>query len=193
MNARNDFTLDPEDIRELVAKRREQLRRGIMMYKIRCNESEQYSNTYRNSLSTRVDSPRSSLYSMERDNRSNDPLVGDYDSERSSYARRKLLRNIERNTATNDVQVDRQAVNYFYDDAVLRFDDEYEFDGSILFAKRRKFVDPNWGVTCQLPHYTVNPDQLSNDSYGYYIPDDQDSYFVNDTLTFNLPSHRASI
>ncbi|XP_068624716.1 two pore potassium channel protein sup-9-like [Battus philenor] len=194
MNARNDFTLDPEDFREMVAKRREQLRRGVMMYEMRCNNNEQYLNPYRNSLSTRMEtSPHSSsLYSMNirSENRSNDPLVDDYDSEKSSYARKKLMKNIARNTSNKRVE------NYFYDDAVLHFDDEYAFDGSILFAKRRKSIDPNWDeFACELPKNPAYADQVSNDgSYGYYLPDDEEQqYFVNDTLTFNLPPHRASI
>lgn len=183
MNARNDFQIDPEDFREIVAKRREQLRRGMLLYELRYNNNEQY---YGQSIS----SPRSSLYSVnmkENDKRSNDPLVDDYDSEKSSYARRKLLKNIERNTRRND--------NYFYDDAVLHFDDEYAFDGSILFAKRRKSMD-NW-EDFDVQNYQSNygADQVSNDgSYGYYLqPDDDDQYFVNDTLTFAPPAHRASI
>ncbi|KPJ14676.1 hypothetical protein RR48_04502 [Papilio machaon] len=192
MNARNDFTLDPEDFREMVAKRREQLRRGVMMYEMRCNE-EQYLNPYRNSLSTRMEtSPHSSsLYSMNirSDNRSNDPLVDDYDSEKSSYARKKLMKNIARNTSNKRVE------NYFYDDAVLHFDDEYAFDGSILFAKRRKSIEPNWDeFACVMPKNPAYEDQISNDgSCGYYLPDDDQQYFVNDTLTFNMPPHRASI
>lgn len=183
MNARNDFQIDPEDFREIVAKRREQLRSGMLLYELRYNNNEQY---YGQSIS----SPRSSLYSVnmkENDKRSNDPLVDDYDSEKSSYARRKLLKNIERNTRRND--------NYFYDDAVLHFDDEYAFDGSILFAKRRKSMD-NW-EDFDVQNYQSNygADQVSNDgSYGYYLqPDDDDQYFVNDTLTFAPPAHRASI
>lgn len=183
MNARNDFQIDPEDFREIVAKRREQLRRGMLLYELRYNNNEQY---YGQSIS----SPRSSLYSVnmkENDKRSNDPLVDDYDSEKSSYARRKLLKNIERNTRRND--------NYFYYDAVLHFDDEYAFDGSILFAKRRKSMD-NW-EDFDVQNYQSNygADQVSNDgSYGYYLqPDDDDQYFVNDTLTFAPPAHRASI
>ncbi|XP_013174734.1 PREDICTED: potassium channel subfamily K member 9-like [Papilio xuthus] len=192
MNARNDFTLDPDDFREMVAKRREQLRRGVMMYEMRCNE-EQYLNPYRNSLSTRMEtSPHSSsLYSMNirSDNRSNDPLVDDYDSEKSSYARKKLMKNIARNTRNKRVE------NYFYDDAVLHFDDEYAFDGSILFAKRRKSIETNWDeFACVMPKNPAYEDQISNDgSCGYYLPDDDQQYFVNDTLTFNMPPHRASI
>ncbi|KAH9634389.1 hypothetical protein HF086_010869 [Spodoptera exigua] len=195
MNAKtNDFQLEPEDFREMVTKRREQLRRGMMMYEMRCNNNEQYLHPYRHSLSTRLEtSPHSSsLYSMNMrsENRSNDPLVDDYDSEKSSYAKKKLMKNIARNTSNKRVE------NYFYDDAVLHFDDEYAFDGSILFAKRRKSIDRNWeDYTCEMPR-THGPDQVSNDgSYGYYLPDDeeQDQYFVNDTLTFQLPPHRASI
>ncbi|KAG6459027.1 hypothetical protein O3G_MSEX011168 [Manduca sexta] len=174
MNAKNDFEIDPQDFKEMVAKRREQLRRGMMMYEI-CNE--QYLN-YRHSIS-----PHSSLYSMNmRSEKSNDPLVDDYDSEKSSYAKKKLMKNIARNTRVE---------NYFYDDAVLHFDEEYAFDGTILYAKRRK-IEQNWDFTCELPK---NYDQVSNDgSYGYYLPDDdQEQYFINDTLTFTLPPHRASI
>ncbi|XP_061724733.1 uncharacterized protein LOC133530719 isoform X1 [Cydia pomonella] len=188
MNAKtNSFQLEPDDFREIVAKRREQLRRGMMMYEMSCNNNEQYLHPYRHSTSTRVEtSPHSSsLYSMNMrsDNRSNDPLVDDYDSEKSSYARKKLLKNIARNTCKQE--------NYFYDDAVLHFDDEYAFDGSILFAKRRKSVDRNWDFA--MPKQ--DPDQISNESFGYYLPDDDDleQYYANDTLTFNLPPHRASI
>ncbi|XP_053619203.1 potassium channel subfamily K member 9-like isoform X2 [Plodia interpunctella] len=195
MNARNDFQLDPEDFREMVSKRREQLRRGMMMYEMRCNNNEQYLR-YRHSLSTKIElSPHSSsLYSMNlrSENRSNDPLVDDYDSEKSSYAKKKLMKNIARNTSI------KRKENYFYDDAVLHFDDEYAFDGSILFAKRRKSIDRNWDdYACEMPRNSnYGADQVSNDgSYGYYLPDDeeQEQYFVNDTLTFNLPPHRASI
>nr|XP_032525043.1 potassium channel subfamily K member 9-like [Danaus plexippus plexippus] len=180
MNAKsNDFQIDPEDFRDIVAKRREQLRKGMT------NMSEQYTHAHRDSCRTES---QSSLYSMNirNDNRSNDPLVYDCDSERSSYERKKIIKNIERNT-------DRRNENYFYDDAILHFDDEYAFDGSIIFAKRRKSVDRNIDLTCELPSAVY--DQLSNDSYGYYLPDDEDEdlYFVNDTLTFNLPPHRASI
>ncbi|CAH0403532.1 unnamed protein product [Chilo suppressalis] len=190
MNAKtNDFQIDPEDFREIVAKRREQLRRGMLMYEMRYNNNEQYLNPYRHSISNRGCSPPSaSLYSMNMrsENRSNDPLVDDYDSEKSSYAKKKLMKNIARNTQRMD--------NYFYDDAELRFDDEYAFDGSIIFAKRRKSLEKKWEeYMCELPK---NPDQISNDgSYGYYLPDEeeQEQYFVNDTLTFNLPPHRASI
>lgn len=191
MNAKtNEFQLDPEDFREMVAKRREQLRRGMMTYEM--NNTEQYLNTYAHSISNRFDhSPHSSsLYSMNliSENRSNDPLVDDYDSEKSSYAKKKLMKNIARNTNSKG--------NYFYDDAVLHFDEEYAFDGSILFAKRRKSIDRNWEeFNCELPKgYGV--DQVSNDgSYGYYLPDEdeQEQYFVNDTLTFTMPPHRASI
>ncbi|XP_063543126.1 potassium channel subfamily K member 9-like [Cydia strobilella] len=188
MNAKtNSFQLEPDDFREIVAKRREQLRKGMMMYEMSCNNNEQYLHPYRHSTSTRVEtSPHSSsLYSMNMrsDNRSNDPLVDDYDSEKSSYARKKLLKNIARNTYKQE--------NYFYDDAVLHFDDEYAFDGSILFAKRRKSVDRNWDFA--MPKQ--DPDQISNESFGYYLPDDEDleQYYANDTLTFNLPPHRASI
>ncbi|KAJ0171076.1 hypothetical protein K1T71_013275 [Dendrolimus kikuchii] len=192
MNARNDFQLDPEDFREMVAKRREQLRRGMMMYEMRCNNNEVL-HTYRHSISTKLESPHSSsLYSMNirSENRSNDPLVDDYDSEKSSYAKKKLMKNIARNTNNRRVE------NYFYDDAVLHFDEEYAFDGSILFAKRRKSIDRNWeGFAWEIPkHYGL--DAVSNDgSYGYYLPDEneQEQYFINDTLTFNLPPHRASI
>lgn len=193
MNAKaNDFQLDPEDFREMVAKRREQLRRGMMMYEMRCNNNEQYLHPYRHSLSTRLEmSPHSSsLYSMNlrSENRSNDPLVDDYDSEKSSYAKNKLMKNIARNTSNKRME------NYFYDDAVLHFDDEYAFDGSILFAKRRKSIERNWEeYNCEMPK---NADAVSQDgSYGYYLPDDedQDQYFINDTLTFQMPPHRASI
>lgn len=193
MNAKtNDFQLDSEDFKEIVAKRRDQLRRGMMAY----DQYTNYNVSYRHSMSTRLESPRSSMYSInlrsENEKRSNDPLVDDYDSEKSSYARKKLLKNIERNTG-------RRAQNYFYDDAVLKFDDEYAFDGSILFAKRRKSIEGNWdNFNCELPsnslfHYGA--DDVSNDgSYGYYLPpDDDDQYFVNDTLTFAPPPHRASI
>ncbi|XP_046974077.1 potassium channel subfamily K member 9-like [Vanessa cardui] len=190
MNAKtNDFQLDPEDFREIVAKRREQLRKGMAGYEI---TNEQYLNPYRNSFNRNETSPHSSsLYSMNirSENRSNDPLVDDYDSEKSSYAKKKLMKNIARNTNNKRVE------NYFYDDAVLHFDDEYAFDGSILFAKRRKSIEGNWEeFTCELPKNSIY-DQVSNDgSYGYYLPDDeQEQYFVNDTLTFNLPPHRASI
>lgn len=195
MNAKtNDFQLDPEDFREMVAKRREQLRRGMMMYEMRCNNNEQYLHPYRHSLSTRLEtSPHSSsLYSMNMrsENRSNDPLVDDYDSEKSSYAKKKLMKNIARNTSNKRVE------NYFYDDAVLHFDDEYAFDGSILFAKRRKSIERKWeDYNCEMPKSHA-ADQVSNDgSYGYYLPDEdeQEQYFVNDTLTFQLPPHRASI
>ncbi|XP_072946000.1 potassium channel subfamily K member 9-like isoform X2 [Epargyreus clarus] len=187
MNAKtNDFQLDPEDFREMVAKRREQLRRGMMMYEMRYN-NEQYLHPYGQGLRMDTSPHSSSLYSMNirSDNRSNDPLVDDYDSERSSYAKRKLMKNIARNTSNRRVE------NYFYDDAVLHFDDEYAFDGSILFAKRRKSFE-NWDTS--VPN-AFGADQVSNDgSYGYYLPDhDQEQYFVNDTLTFNLPPHRASI
>ncbi|CAG9796175.1 unnamed protein product [Diatraea saccharalis] len=189
MNAKtNDFQLDPEDFREMVAKRREQLRRGMTMNEMNYNNNEQYLDLYRHSISNRGCSPPSvSLYSMNlrTENRSNDPLVDDYDSEKSSYAKKKLMKNIARNTKKVD--------NYFYDDAELRFDDEYAFDGSIIFAKRRKSLEKKWEeYTCELPK---NPDQISNDgSYGYYLPDEEDQeYFINDTLTFNLPPHRASI
>lgn len=192
MNARNDFQLDPEDFREMVAKRREQLRRGMMMYEMRCNNNELL-HTYRHSISTKLESPHSSsLYSMNirSEIRSNDPLVEDYDSEKSSYAKKKLMKNIARNTNNRRVE------NYFYDDAVLHFDEEYEFDGSILFAKRRKSIDKNWeGFTWEMPKI-YGADVISNDgSYGYYLPDEneQEQYFINDTLTFNLPPHRASI
>lgn len=193
MNAKaNDFQLDSEDFREIVAKRREQLRRGMMMYELGYNNNEQFSNPHYNpsySQSTRQGSRRSSMFSMN-DRRSNDPLVDDYDSEKSSYARRKLLKNIERNT--------KQMENYFYDDAVLHFDDEYAFDGSILFAKRRKSIEGNW-EDFEIPKNSslnYGADQVSNDgSYGYYLPpdDEEDQYFVNDTLTFAPPAHRASI
>lgn len=193
MNAKaNEFQIDPDDFREIVAKRREQLRKGMMMYEMRYNNNEQYLNPYRHSLSTRMESPHSSsLYSMNMrsENRSNDPLVDDYDSEKSSYAKKKLMKNIARNTANKRME------NYFYDDAVLHFDDEYAFDGSILFAKRRKSVEKNWEYTCEMPKNQYGADQVSIGSYGYYLPDDeeQEQYFVNDTLTFNLPPHRASI
>ncbi|CAG9569901.1 unnamed protein product [Danaus chrysippus] len=179
MNAKsNDFQIDSEDFRDIVAKRREQLKKGMT------SMTEQYIHTYRHSY--RTDS-RSSLYSMNmNENRSNDPLVDDCDSEKSSYERKKIIKNIERNT-------NRRNENYFYDDAILHFDDEYAFDGSIIFAKRRKSIDRNIDFTCDLPNTIY--DQISNDSYGYYLPDDEeeDLYFVNDTLTFNLPPHRASI
>lgn len=190
MNAKtNSFQLEPDDFREIVAKRREQLRKGMMMYEMGCNNNEQYLNPYRHSVSTRVEtSPHSSsLYSMnmKSDNRSNDPLVDDYDSEKSSYARKKLMKNIARNTSKQE--------NYFYDDAVLHFDDEYAFDGSILFAKRRKSIDRNWDFAAMPKNQ--DPDQVSNESFGYYLPDDDDleQYYANDTLTFNMPPHRASI
>lgn len=198
MNAKtNEFQLNSEDFKELVAKRRDQLRRGMMLNDLRYDQYTNYNASYRHSLSTRLESPRSSMYSInlrsENEKRSNDPLVDDYDSEKSSYARKKLLKNIERNT-------ERRTQNYFYDDAVLRFDDEYAFDGSILFAKRRKSIECNWeNFTCELPtnssfHYGA--DQVSNDgSYGYYLPpeDEEEEYFVNDTLTLAPPAHRASI
>lgn len=188
MNAKtNEFQLDPDDFREIVAKRREQLRKGMTNY-----ANDQFLSPFRNIFDPLETSPHSSsLYSMNfrSDNRSNDPLVDDYDSEKSSYARRKLMKNIARNTSNKRME------NYFYDDAVLHFDDEYAFDGSILFAKRRKSMDKNWDdFTCDMPK-TYAIDQISNDgSYGYYLPDDdQEQLFVNDTLTFQLPSHRASI
>lgn len=192
MNAKtNDFQLDPEDFREIVAKRREQLRKGMANYEI---SNDQYLNPYRNSFNRHEASPHSSsLYSMNirSDNRSNDPLVDDYDSEKSSYAKKKLMKNIARNTSATN----RRVENYFYDDAVLHFDDEYAFDGSILFAKRRKSIDGMWDEG--LAGFVRAGDfqsQLSNDgSFGYYLPDDDQQYFVNDTLTFNLPPHRASI
>ncbi|XP_004923628.1 potassium channel subfamily K member 9 [Bombyx mori] len=192
MNAKtNDFQLEAEDFREIVAKRREQLRKGMMMYDIQYNN--EYLQPYRHSISTRLEtSPHSSLYSMNirSDNRSNDPLVDDYDSEKSSYAKKKLMKNIARNTNNRRVE------NYFYDDAVLHFDEEYAFDGSILFAKRRKSIDKNWEeFACELPR-SYGADQISNDgSYGYYLPDEdeQEQYFINDTLTFTMPPHRASI
>ncbi|XP_041983942.1 two pore potassium channel protein sup-9-like [Aricia agestis] len=179
MNAKtNDFQLEPEDFREMVAKRREQLRKGMN------NMENEYVNPLRNIFNRLDNSPlSSSLFSMNmKDDRSNDPLV-DEESEKSSYARRKLMKNIARNTRNKRVE------NYFYDDAVLHFDDEYAFDGSILFAKRRKSLDPDFDEFVDLPRYD------DDGSYGYYIPDDesQEQYFVNDTLTFNLPSHRASI
>lgn len=97
---------------------------------------------------------------------------------------------ISRNTANKRVE------NYFYDDAVLHFDDEYAFDGSMLFAKRRKSPEHRWeDYNCQLPK-NPHADTVSNDgSYGYYLPDEeeQDQYFVNDTLTFSMPSTRASV
>lgn len=187
MNAKtNDFQLEPQDFREMIAKRRDQLRRGMSI-----NNNEQY---YQPSMSTRAESPHSSFYSMnlrcENDKRSNDPLVDDYDSEKSSYAKKKLMKNIDRNT---------RCENYFYDDAVLHFDDEYAFDGSILFAKRRKSPERNWGeFACEMPSgmQSYPPDQVSNDgSYGYYLPpaEEEQEYFLNDSLTFVPPSHRASI
>ncbi|KAL4712442.1 hypothetical protein ACJJTC_007458 [Scirpophaga incertulas] len=189
MNAKaNDFQLEPEDFRGIVAKRREQLRRGMMMYdNMQYNNNDQY--RYRHSISIRGLSPPSSLYSLNilSENRSNDPLVDDYDSEKSSYAKKKLMRNIARNT--------RQSRNYFYDDSELHFDDEFAVDGSIIFAKRRKSKDKRWEeYVCDLPKKRA-ADQISNDgSYGYYLPDEDDQeYFVNDTLTFNPPSHRASV
>ncbi|KAJ2941024.1 hypothetical protein O0L34_g13154 [Tuta absoluta] len=188
MNAKtNDFQIHPEDFKELISKRREQLRRGMMPCGY--NNNEQFLNSYRHSICTRIESPHSSLYSMYKcDNRSNDPLVYDYDSEKSSYAKKKLMKNIARNTNSKKIE------NYFYDDAVLHFDDEYAFDGSILFAKRRKSMNPWEDFTCELPKNQYPPDQVSNDgSYGYYLPDDEDQYFLNDTLTFNLPPKRASI
>ncbi|CAH0731529.1 unnamed protein product, partial [Brenthis ino] len=185
MNAKtNEFQLDPDDFREIVAKRREQLRKGMTSCEL---SHDQFLNPY----SFNRESPHSSLYSMNirTENRSNDPLVDDYDSEKSSYAKKKLMKNIARNTNNKRVE------NYFYDDAVLHFDDEYAFDGSILFAKRRKSINQNWEeFTCDFKN-SIN-DQTSNDgSYGYYLPDEeeQEQFFVNDTLTFNLPSHRASI
>jgi hypothetical protein len=187
MNAKtNDFQLDPEDFREMVAKRREQLRRGMLQYDMKYNNNEQYY-PYRRSISNRGISPPSSLYSMNlrSENRSNDPLVDDYDSEKSSYAKKKLMKNIARNTKRQE--------NYFYDNSHLKFDEQYDFDGTILFAKRRK--EQKWEeYLCELPKKAI--DQVSNDgSYGYYLPDDEDQeqYFVNDTLTFNMPPHRASI
>ncbi|XP_045779745.1 two pore potassium channel protein sup-9-like [Maniola jurtina] len=191
MNAKtNDFQIDPDDFREIVAKRREQLRKGMMSYEI---SNDQYLNPYKNSFNRELSPHSSSLYSMNirSENRSNDPLVDDYDSEKSSYAKKKLMKNIARNTNNKRVE------NYFYDDAVLHFDDEYAFDGSIIFAKRRKSIDKNWDdFTCDLPKNSMYADQVSNDgSYGYYLPDDeeQEQYFVNDTLTINMPPHRASI
>lgn len=191
MNAKtNDFQLEPEDFKDIVTKRREQLRRGMTMNEIIYNNNE-FLNPY-NALCDRIDiSPHSSsLYSMNMlsGNRSNDPLVDDYDSEKNSYAKKKLMKNIARNTNNKRME------NYFYDDAVLHFDDEYAFDGSILFAKRRKSVEKNWEYACQMPRN--HGDNVSNDgSYGYYLPDEdeQEQYFINDTLTFNLPPHRASI
>lgn len=192
MNAKNDFQIDPEDFREIVAKRRDQLRRGMMMYEMTYNNNEQYLNPFRTSINPIETSPHSSsLYSMNMrsENRSNDPLVDDYDSEKSSYAKKKLMKNIARNT--------KRMENYFYDDAVLHFDDEYAFDGSILYAKRRKSIERNWDeYACEMPKNQYGADQVSNDgSYGYYLPDDeeQEQYFVNDTLTLDLPPHRASI
>lgn len=192
MNAKtNEFQIDPDDFKEMVAKRREQLRKGMMMYEMRYNNNEQYLHPYRHSIG-QTSPHSSSLYSMNlrSENRSNDPLVDDYDSEKSSYARKKLMKNIARNTSNKRME------NYFYDDAVLHFDDEYAFDGTILFAKRRKSFENNWDVTYDMPRSQYAPDQVSNDgSYGYYLPDDeeQEQYFINDTLTFNLPPHRASI
>lgn len=189
MNAKtNEFQLDPNDFREMVARRREQLRRAMNETIYNNNE---FLNPYDNTSSNQLDtSPHSSsLYSMNMrsDNRSNDPLVDDYDSEKSSYAKKKLMKNIARNTRKKKIE------NYFYDDAVLHFDDEYAFDGSIIFAKRRKPVEKNWEYTCQMPK--THRDNISNDgSSGYYFPDeDQDQYFINDTLTISLPAHRASI
>lgn len=185
MNAKtNEFQIDPEDFREIVAKRREQLRKGMNSFELSNNR---YLNPYSNSLNK--ESPHSSLYSMNirNENRSNDPLVDDYDSEKSSYAKKKLMKNIARNTHNKRVE------NYFYDDAVLHFDDEYAFDGSILFAKRRKSINQNWEeFTCD---FKSTYDQISNDgSYGYYLPDDDEQeYFVNDILSVSLPPHRASI
>lgn len=192
MNAKtNEFQIDPDDFKEMVSKRREQLRKGMMMYEMRYNNNEQYLHPYRHSIG-QTSPHSSSLYSMNlrSENRSNDPLVDDYDSEKSSYARKKLMKNIARNTSNKRME------NYFYDDAVLHFDDEYAFDGTILFAKRRKSFENNWDITCDMPRSQYAPDQVSNDgSYGYYLPDDeeQEQYFINDTLTFNLPPHRASI
>ncbi|CAG9109073.1 hypothetical protein JYU34_019981 [Plutella xylostella] len=191
MNAKtNDFQLNPADFREIINKRREQLRKGIMMYEMQSHD--RYS--CRNSVSTRQESPHSSFYSMnlrcENEKRSIDPLMDDFESEKSSYARKKIRKNIDRNTRKE---------NYFYDDAVLHFDDEYAFDGSILFAKRRKSLT-NWDdYTCEMPNENrphCSTDQVSNDgSYGYYLnPEEEESqYFVNDTLTFVPPPHRASI
>ncbi|CAK1546665.1 unnamed protein product [Leptosia nina] len=157
MNAKNEFRIEPEDFRDLVARRREQLRRGMRM----CQYSPQ------------------SSYSAHAHERSNDPLVDDYFSEKNSYEKKKLKKNIDRNVRSE---------NYFYDDAVLHFDDEYAFDGSILFAKRRKSFDRDQ-LFCDVARF--NADQVSNDSYGYFL--DESDYFVNDTLTFSLPPHRASI
>ncbi|XP_038219305.1 two pore potassium channel protein sup-9-like [Zerene cesonia] len=158
MNARNDFTIEQEDFNEMVARRREQLRRGMA-----------YTHY----------SPQSSCANLHE--RSNDPLVDDYYSEKSSYEKKKIKRNIDRNT---------KPVNYFYDDAVLHFDDEYAFDGSIIFAKRRKSIDKD--LISELARFNV--DQMSNDSYGYYLDEsEQDQYFINDTLTLSMPAHRASI
>ncbi|CAH4032752.1 unnamed protein product [Pieris brassicae] len=154
MNAKNEFTIEPEDFQELVARRREQLRRGMKM----C----QYS-------------PQSSYTNMH--GRSNDPLVDDYYSERSNYEKKKLKKNIDRNVRRE---------NYFYDEAVLHFDDEYAFDGSIIFAKRRKSIDKD--LLCDA---RFQSDKVSIDSYGYFLNDTD--CFVNDTLTLSRPAHRASI
>ncbi|GBP58676.1 Two pore potassium channel protein sup-9 [Eumeta japonica] len=193
MNAKpNDFQLDPDDFREIVAKRREQLRKSMLMNEMTNNNRYSSPHCSATCRSFATSHQSSSLYSVnlksETDKRSNDPLVNDYDSEKSSYAKKKLMKNIERNT--------KKLENYFYDDAVLHFDDEYAFDGSILFAKRRKSID-NWDeYACAMPNTAVAPDEVSNDgSYGYYLPpdDEEGAYFVNDTLTFAPPAHRASI
>lgn len=183
MNAKtNDFQLEPDDFKELVAKRREQLRKGMMTDGL-YNNNEQYLNPYNSSNMLEDSAQSSSLYSMNMraENRSNDPLVDDYDSEKSSYAKKKLMKNIARNT--------KKMENYFYDDAVLHFDEEYAFDGSIIFSKRRKSVEKNWDYACQMP----NDQAVSiDDDYGYYLPDETEQY-ITDTITLNLPPHRASI
>ncbi|XP_077297117.1 potassium channel subfamily K member 3-like [Arctopsyche grandis] len=234
MNAKNDFQIDSDDVKEMMKKRRQQLlekSRNAFNYETfrRNNNNDRTSKQV--STPSDIDgrcmsmqlyeSRRSSFYSSgarsENEKRSHDPLVDDSSKdERSSYSKRKIMKNVNRNIPDpRRSRQSRRVVNYFYDEDIdIRLEDNVLLDASTVFAKKHRPRGEYNDSVCvyrrgdaQEYSWTVNGrstadprrqggDVTSNDgSVGYFLTDDNENNcrFALDTLTFNQPPHRASV
>lgn len=229
MNARNDFQIDSEDVKDMMRKRRQQLlekSRNAFNYETfrRNNNNDRTSKQIltpsdidgRYTSMQLYESRRSSFYSSgaksENEKRSHDPLVDDSSrDEKSSYSKRKIMKNVNRNIPDPKKKQGKRVVNYFYDDDIdIRLEDNVLLDASTVFAKKHRREEYNDSVCvyrrgeAQEYSWTVNRkpgagrqhDLVSNDgSVGYFLTDDNenDCRFALDTLTFTQPPHRASV
>lgn len=159
----------------------------------------------------------------ENEKRSHDPLMDDSskDDKSNTYSKRKIMRNVDRNIRENKELHRKNGENYFYDETDFRLGEDAFLDPSKVFSKRKKnkkknnnddvcvykgnkkTADYSWNaattntrVKNERSNFKNNCDQVSNDdSCGYYLTNDDENEFcfINDTLTFAQPPHRASV